>query len=375
MQENKDYILWLTKWYPNVDDPQLGIFVRKHAELLANKHRVVVIYLCPNWNSSKPKVDYKKNGKLEEYIVYYRPFKRLMKVFNPYMYYRFQKEVYASLEGRPKHCFVNIGAKTGFLPYYHLRKEGISYSLIEHWSGFVNGKFNRKSGYKKRFYKRLVGKAQSVFAVSEYLKKGMEQQLKISGIQIVPNVIEDSVRLGSPSDQPTILVVGDLEDEVKNISGVLRAFKHFVQIRSEYQLKIVGGGSSESDLKKLNKELGLENLVHFLGRLENKKTLQEIASCKFLVSNSNFETFGMVLSEALMAGKPVVSTKSGGPEEFLNIENSILIEKQNEEDLLQAMLQMHEKYDQFDSKKISRSIHERFDRDKILNILETDLPT
>ena len=58
MSPKEDYILFLTKWYPNEEDPQLGVFVQKHAELLAKKHRVVVIYLCPFWNNKKPKVDY-----------------------------------------------------------------------------------------------------------------------------------------------------------------------------------------------------------------------------------------------------------------------------------------------------------------------------
>ena len=86
-----------------------------------------------------------------------------------------------------------------------------------------------------------------------------------------------------------------------------------------------------------------------------------------------FETFGMVCAEALFMGKPVVSTRSGGPEEFLSEENSILIAVQKEDELLNGMLEMVSRLDQFDSKKISRSIHEKFDRDKILNILESEV--
>ncbi len=372
MSQNEDYILFLTKWYPNYEDPQLGVFVQKHAKLLSSRHRVVLIYLCPIWKDSKPKVEFQQKGNLEEYIVYYRSFKGLMKLFNPYMYYKFQKEVYLSLDGKVKHCFVNIGAKTGFLAYYHLRKKAIQYSLIEHWSGFVNGKFRAKSGYKKRFYKKLARNARSVFAVSDFLRSGMQKELNLKEIKIVPNLIEAK---SSPekSNEKRILVVGDLVDEIKNISGILQAFKSFSEVHPAYKLIVVGGGDSEAELKKLSSELKLDSKVDFKGRMGNSATQEEMIRCSFLVSNSNFETFGMVIAEALLAGKPVVSTKSGGPEEFLNEENSLLIDTNNQDQLLQAMMEMERRLDDFDAKKISRSIQEKYDRDKILNIFESEI--
>lgn len=374
MSQKEDYILFLTKWYPNYEDPQLGIFVQKHAQLLAENNRVVVIYLCPIWKSSKPKVEYISKGRLEEYIVYYRPFKGILKVLNPYMYYRFQKEVYTSLNGRAKHCFVNIGAKTGFLAYYHLRKKQINYSLMEHWSGFVNGKFQGKPSIKKWFYRKLATKAQNVYAVSEFLREKMKAEFPKIAIQLLPNVIEGSILDLNPENSgKQIIVVGDLVDEIKNISGVINAFKHFIQIHKDYSLVIVGGGPSEEKLKALVKQLNLAETVQFKGRLDNLQARNEIAQSQFLVSNSNFETFGMVCAEALFMGKPVVSTRSGGPEEFLSEENSILIAVQKEDELLNGMLEMVSRLDQFDSKKISRSIHEKFDRDKILNILESEV--
>lgn len=40
--------------------------------------------------------------------------------------------------------------------------------------------------------------------------------------------------------------------------------------------------------------------------------------CDFFVLNSNFETFSVVTAEALAYGKPVIATRCGGPEEFVN---------------------------------------------------------
>lgn len=368
--ENKDYILFLTKWYPNYEDPQLGVFVKKHAELLAQDYKVKLIYVCPIWKSKKPKVEYQKRGDLEEYIVYYRPLKGLLKMFNPYLYYRFQKEVYKSFGTKPKHVFVNIGSRPGLLMMKNILKEGVPFSLIEHWSGFVNGKFSNKPFYKKNYYRKLAHRASNVFAVSEFLKKGMEKETGMENIKVLPNVIEFSKSTFPDKKEDILITIGDLEDEVKNVSGLIKAFANIHNQIDSFRLQIIGGGSSESELEKLAKDLGIGEKVEFLGRLENSKTLEYLNKAKICISNSNFETFGMTLAESLSMAIPVISTKSGGPEEFLNEENSILIEKKNQPELEKAILEMVANYEKYDLQKVAESNRERFDSEKILNILK-----
>ena len=38
-------ILFLCSWYPNPDAPSNGIFIRRHAEALALKHKVTVLFV------------------------------------------------------------------------------------------------------------------------------------------------------------------------------------------------------------------------------------------------------------------------------------------------------------------------------------------
>jgi glycosyltransferase involved in cell wall biosynthesis len=370
MSENEDYILFLTKWYPNYEDPQLGVFVKKHAELLALKYPVKLIYICPIWKDKKPKVEHVQTGNLEEITVYFKPMKGFLKMLNPYLYYRFQKEVYMSFEKKPLHAFVNIGSRPGLLAHYHLRKNNISYSLIEHWSGFLNGQFTKKKSFKKSFYKKLLKNSKQVFAVSDFLKFNMEKELKISGLKVLPNVIE--TKGGEIHNQPknTIITIGDLVDDVKNISGILHAFQQFLKEQPDYRLIIIGGGESEYALKALSKSLKISSNVDFIGRKNNDETLELLKEGKFYVCNSNFETFGMSIAEALMSGLPAISTKCGGPEEFLTEDNSRLISINSEEELIEAMKYLHSNYDKYDRKAISQSIQDRFDKKKILEKLE-----
>ena len=83
----------------------------------------------------------------------------------------------------------------------------------------------------------------------------------------------------------------------------------------------------------------------------------------------NFETFGMTIAEALIAGKPVVSTLCGGPNEFLNPLNGITIPKKDNQALVQAIITMSQTYESFDSSLISRGISEKYGKKIILEKL------
>ena len=64
--------------------------------------------------------------------------------------------------------------------------------------------------------------------------------------------------------------------------------------------------------------MGLERQVTFLGPQPHTavaRIMREEAD--LLVLSSQAETFGCVLIEALACGKPVVSTRSGGPEDII----------------------------------------------------------
>ncbi|HHM04773.1 MAG TPA: glycosyltransferase family 1 protein [Gammaproteobacteria bacterium] len=80
---------------------------------------------------------------------------------------------------------------------------------------------------------------------------------------------------------------------------------------------IVGDGDEPyvNALKKRICEQGLDNVFCFLG--QRNKIGRYLAVSDVLVLTSNQEPFGRVLIEAMAAGKPVVATRSGGPEEIV----------------------------------------------------------
>ncbi|MEO0159433.1 MAG: glycosyltransferase [candidate division WOR-3 bacterium] len=116
---------------------------------------------------------------------------------------------------------------------------------------------------------------------------------------------------------------------------------------------------------KLLKEL---KNVRYLGPMTYEETLKEISNSDFLISTSKYETFGMTMAEALSLGKPVIWTDSGGPRDFLNEKNSILVKERTPIALKNAIIQAYEKLKNgyFNPDEIKKSIFEYCSKDKVL---------
>ncbi|MBI5102210.1 MAG: glycosyltransferase [Nitrospirae bacterium] len=120
-----------------------------------------------------------------------------------------------------------------------------------------------------------------------------------------------------PKAEQELLTVISL-DENKNPFCLLEAFKKLREKGLGCRLRIVGDGPLFGKIKDWTGRNGLAGSIELLGR----RTREEIAAlmrdaCDVFVLPSRSETFGVVVIEALVSGKPVVSTRSGGPESII----------------------------------------------------------
>ena len=106
--------------------------------------------------------------------------------------------------------------------------------------------------------------------------------------------------------------------------GVLRYYKglHFLVEAAKKvnaQIVIAGTGPEEQSLKSQVATLGLTNVI-FAGQISNAEKVELLKGCQALVlpSHVRSEAFGMVLIEAAMYGRPMVSCEVGSGTSFAN---------------------------------------------------------
>lgn len=122
---------------------------------------------------------------------------------------------------------------------------------------------------------------------------------------------------------PFIVAVERLEESQKDISTLIKAYsKAFREYKTQYQgmfpsLVIVGKGRDLNVLRDLAVGQGVEQMVHFTGFQKDAAPI--ISRSMALIHSSKYEGFGLVLAEAMILGKGVVSTDTPtGPAEVLD---------------------------------------------------------
>jgi len=103
-------------------------------------------------------------------------------------------------------------------------------------------------------------------------------------------------------------------------------------------LLIVGDGPEGTKLKNLAHELNISELVEFHGHVPHENITDYYHCCDIFAFHSTYETFGIVLTEAMACGKPVVSTAVGAiPEVVDHIKTGFLVPPNNPEEFAKAL--------------------------------------
>src|SRR6185312_3489411 len=81
------------------------------------------------------------------------------------------------------------------------------------------------------------------------------------------------------------------------------------------RLFVAGDGELLPGLRELSKKLELEDRIHWLGNVADPKSLLQASDIFVLASTG--EAFGLVLTEAMACGVPVVGSRSGAIPEIV----------------------------------------------------------
>jgi glycosyltransferase involved in cell wall biosynthesis len=106
---------------------------------------------------------------------------------------------------------------------------------------------------------------------------------------------------------------------------LVAACKELADRNVPVRLFVGGGGAMLPDLQSLSRRLGLEERIHWLGDVADPRSLLQASDIFVLASVG--EAFGLVLTEAMSCGVPVVGSDSGSlPEVVARGNTGILVE-------------------------------------------------
>lgn len=134
--------------------------------------------------------------------------------------------------------------------------------------------------------------------------------------------------------EPYFLFIG-VHRYYKGLHTLIKA-----SMRCNAKVLIAGSGPKTDELKNLAIQIGASNII-FVGQVSDAEKMSLIAGCRALVLPSHLrsEAYGMVLVEASMMAKPMISCEIGTGTSFINLDGKtgIVIPPESESKLAEAM--------------------------------------
>lgn len=344
-------ILILTRWFPNKYEPLKCIFTKNilDAQVKYTKYNYTLISPVPYFPKSNlpfaskkfknfSKLDYKEKGNGYEI---YRP--KYFKLPHPLLtraeWYTYFKSV------------LNV-----------VKKEKLEFSLI-HSHGIypdayvaikIGGYFkvpvviHLHDSYFKKIHKsysdkinKIMNYSERIITVSEFQKTNVVEIYnnyanKICTIYNGIDINKFNISHSDLGDQIKLIFVGNLID-VKGVDILLHAI-NVLKKDTHVSLDIYGSGKNSEKYKFLVNKLGIVDKVKFKGPVSNDVLPQYLQKYSFLVLPSRYETFGIVLIEAMACGVPVISTEVGAiPEIVTSNKVGILVKPNSPEALAEGI--------------------------------------
>lgn len=360
-------ILFLASWYPNVVEPQDGNFIQRHAAATAKVARVATLYVMSLSEAKTFKIEKRWHQNVFEVIVYYP---KTIKILPFIKLQRYKKAHHLGYEtivnelGSLDLVHLNVCYPAGIFAHVLKEQYQLPYVITEHWTAFLDSNPHQFNPYQRFVIQRCGREAAAIFPVSQDLKKAMESEGLQNDFHVIPNVVDTAIFTNQAmrSERPKIKIlhVSTLYDPHKNISGILNMVAKLSKQRQDFTIKIVGNDYVEKH-QTYAKSLGIPmDIIDIQGETPYEEIAQLMQEHDIFLLFSNYENLPCVISEAHVAGLPVLSSDVGGIAEMINEQNGILIPSQNEEKLQSQLNYLMDHLDQYDRTNIRSAAIARY---------------
>lgn len=326
-------VVHIPSWFPIPEKPLNGNFISRHIESLGDRVQCVILHhvrhgftpTLPS-NATLFPVEVIHANKIGLFHAYTAAFEKLIKTM-----------------GRPDIIHLHVAMPMGPMAVRLSRKFRIPLIVSEHWTGYLPMNRGKLTLPERLILRHTFRHADHITAVSQNLLDNITATVHVASKKpqsVVGNVVDTETFSLSPAHtaggKKQILHVSTIDNDAKNIMGILHAVDALRKRRNDFELNIV------HDFRNILaetyvRERGLEDTVHFLGQKSSAEVAGLLQQSDFFLLFSNYENQPCVLLESFCTGTPVVTTPVGGILEIANQGNAIIVTPKDEAQLIEKI--------------------------------------
>jgi len=366
-------ILFVPAWYPDDDDPITGVFIQEQAVALSSEFDVAV--LIPGmaaWrNIARANTPDRSETKLQAGLPVYREFALPLIPHGPEStdYATFARAAEKGFRklvkewGTPNVIHGHVVLPAGWSAWRLGQRYGVPVVLTEHSSPFS---MHLGTDLSCQLARDTLTGVKQVIAISPSLAKELLEfhpglDIEIIGESVRTDFFVPANGVDKKKAKGKSFFVAARLAEQKGLSHLLEAVHILLRNGlNSFELVIGGDGPDRLKLEKLARTLGVTQHCQFLGALNREQVKVRMQQCDVFVLSSLHESFGVVLGEAMACGKPVISTRCGGPEFVVNEETGVLVDVGKPEEMAAAMTDFISGRLSFEPEAVRNSVVSRF---------------
>lgn len=317
-------VLFLNTWYPNREDPWLGLFIRKQARALALYHPVIGLYL-KSAPVTQMECDWEEGEGYLALKAYYPRHASGWPVAGPLIralaYPWYSYKAWNLLRKRaqitkPVRIVVNVAGPLAWLGAILKLRYSVPLYWMEHWNAFLPGD-PRFSGIHIRLQAWTLHLfASGTAAVSNLLAGALKARGYGRNHRVIPNVVNREFFRPRERNQAAIPRLAHISNfaPFKQADKILEALGIVFQSRQDFTFEFMGLDSPAKDMiRRQAEQMGLcPGPVSFVSALPEEEMPAYLSGLSGLVSYSTTESQGVVLLEAWAAGIPVIANRNMG---------------------------------------------------------------
>lgn len=259
-------------------------------------------------------------------------------------------------EFKPDIIHANVAYPAGLVSFISAKKHHIPIVITEHAPV-------EKMHMNNLFFRFMRGYIYKNSDINTCVSSDLSNKLKIifpkANFEVVYNAVINPNTMPKDYDIYRIegfvncaIVASFYDKEIKGYQYLIPAINELKRKGIKIVLHICGSGLFEDYYKQLVKKLNVEDRCIFYGQCNKEKLYSIISQMDFCVSSSIYESAGVAIEEAMLMGKPVLVTRSGGTDSLVTDYSAIVVNPGSVETLVDGLIKMKNEYADFDKNMI-----------------------